>query len=96
MEEQLEIDGRYAGYVDRQEADIRAFRKDEALRIPVDLDYSQVGGLSTEVRLKLEAGRPATLAAASRIPGITPAALTALLKYVNRSQSAARALSRAG
>ncbi len=96
VEEQLEIDGRYAGYVDRQEADIRAFRKDEALRIPVDLDYSQVGGLSTEVRLKLEAGRPATLAAASRIPGITPAALTALLKYVNRSQSAARALSRAG
>ncbi len=91
VEEQLEIDGRYAGYVGRQEADIRAFRKDESLHLPVDLDYGQVGGLSTEVRLKLQAGRPATLGAASRIPGITPAALTALLKYVHRDKAQAKA-----
>ncbi len=89
VEEQLEIDGRYAGYVGRQEADIRAFRKDESLRLPTDLDYGQIGGLSTEVRLKLQAGKPATLGAASRIPGITPAALTALLKYVHRARQVA-------
>jgi tRNA uridine 5-carboxymethylaminomethyl modification enzyme len=89
VEEQLEIDGRYAGYVGRQEADIRAFRRDEALRLPTSLDYDQIGGLSTEVRLKLKASQPATLGAASRIPGITPAALTALLKYVNRADSIA-------
>jgi len=89
VEEQLEIDGRYAGYINRQEADVRAFRKDESLRLPLDLDYSQVGGLSTEVRLKLMAAKPVTLGAASRIPGITPAALTALLKYVRRADSPA-------
>jgi tRNA uridine 5-carboxymethylaminomethyl modification enzyme len=88
VEEQLEIDARYAGYIGRQEADVRAFRKDESLRLPIDLDYSQVGGLSTEVRLKLQAAKPVTLGAASRIPGITPAALTALLKYVRRAEGA--------
>ena len=91
VEEQLEIDSRYAGYVGRQEADIRAFRKDEGLRLPVDLDYGQVGGLSTEVRLKLSAAQPVTLGAAARIPGVTPAALTALLKYVHRDKAEARA-----
>ena len=89
VEEQLEIDGRYAGYVGRQEADIRAFRRDEALHLPSDLNYDVVGGLSTEVRLKLKAAQPATLGAASRIPGITPAALTALLKYVQRTDRVA-------
>ena len=65
--EQLEIDARYAGYLDRQEADIRAFRRDEALVLPADLDYDRVGSLSTEVRQKLTAARPATLGAAARI-----------------------------
>ena len=88
VEEQLEIDGRYAGYVGRQEADIRAFRKDESLRLPTALDYDQVGGLSTEVRLKLKAAQPVTLGAAARIPGVTPAALTALLKFVHRAKAA--------
>jgi tRNA uridine 5-carboxymethylaminomethyl modification enzyme len=83
--EQLQIDSRYAGYLTRQEADIRAFRKDESLRLSPDLDYEKIGGLSTEARLKLTAARPITLGAASRIPGITPAALTALLRYVQRS-----------
>ncbi len=91
VEEQLEIDGRYAGYVGRQEADIRAFRKDESLRLPADLDYAQIGGLSTEVRQKLIAAQPVTLGAAARIPGVTPAALTALLKYVNRARAIAQA-----
>jgi tRNA uridine 5-carboxymethylaminomethyl modification enzyme len=82
--EQLEIEGRYAGYLDRQTADIAAFRRDEALALPVDLDYSQIGSLSAEVRLKLAQARPATLGAAGRIPGVTPAALTALLGHVRR------------
>lgn len=82
--EQLEIEGRYAGYLDRQTADIAAFRRDESLAIPDDLDYASVGSLSAEIRLKLDKARPATLGAASRIPGMTPAALTALLGHVRR------------
>ncbi|MSO96976.1 MAG: tRNA uridine-5-carboxymethylaminomethyl(34) synthesis enzyme MnmG [Rhodospirillaceae bacterium] len=80
--EQLEIDVRYRGYVERQESDVRAFRKDESLVLPQSIDYSAIGGLSTEVRLKLSGSRPATLGAAARIPGVTPAALTTLLRYV--------------
>ncbi|MCA1940923.1 MAG: tRNA uridine-5-carboxymethylaminomethyl(34) synthesis enzyme MnmG [Caenispirillum bisanense] len=84
--EQLEIEGHYAGYLARQEADIRAFRRDEALVLPDDLDYATVGSLSAEVRLKLEQARPATLGAAARIPGVTPAAITALLGHVKRAR----------
>ncbi len=87
IEEQLEIDGRYAGYVDRQEADVRAFRKDEALRLPAGLNFDRVGGLSTEVRHKLSAVQPLTLGAAARIPGVTPAALVALLRFVQRAKA---------
>jgi len=87
--EQLEIEGRYAGYLGRQDADIVAFRRDEALRIPEALDYKTVGGLSTEIRTLLEKARPATLGAAGRIPGMTPAALTALLAYVRKKEKAA-------
>jgi tRNA uridine 5-carboxymethylaminomethyl modification enzyme len=82
--EQMEIDGRYAGYLDRQEADILAFRRDEALQLPPELDYSGIGSLSAECRLKLMATRPATLGQAARIPGMTPAALTALLGHVRK------------
>jgi len=85
--EQMEIEGKYAGYLDRQDADIRAFRRDEALQIPSDLDYAAIAGLSNEVRQKLEAARPATLGAAARISGVTPAALTALLGHVKRRDS---------
>ena len=87
--EQLEIDARYAGYLERQEADIRAFRKDEALELPPDLDYAAVGSLSAEIRAKLHESRPATLGAAARISGVTPAALVALLKHVRRRESRA-------
>lgn len=87
--EQLEIDARYAGYMERQTADILAFRRDEALAVPDDLNYAAVGGLSNEVREKLDRVRPATLGQASRIPGVTPAALIALLGHV-RKRSARR------
>ncbi|HVV66389.1 MAG TPA: FAD-dependent oxidoreductase, partial [Rhizomicrobium sp.] len=80
--EQLEIDARYAGYMDRQEADIVAFRKDETLDLPSDLDYGQVHGLSTEAVQKLNRIRPATLGQAARIDGVTPAALTLVLAHV--------------
>ena len=82
--EQMEIDARYAGYIDRQDADIRAFRKDEALRLPETIDYAAIGSLSTEIRQKLEQARPETLGAASRIPGVTPAAVLALLRHVKK------------
>jgi tRNA uridine 5-carboxymethylaminomethyl modification enzyme len=87
--EQLEIDGRYAGYLDRQEAEILAFRRDEELVLPRDLDYTAIGSLSTEIRQKLSAARPANLGAASRISGVTPAALIALLRHVKRGEAAA-------
>jgi tRNA uridine 5-carboxymethylaminomethyl modification enzyme len=82
--EQVEIDALYAGYLDRQEADIIAFRRDEAVRLPRDLDYSRVGGLSNEAREKLERARPETLGQAARIEGVTPGALTAVLAHVKR------------
>ena len=82
--EQLEIDARYAGYLERQQKDIASFRRDESLLLPSDLDYAVVGSLSREIRDKLSAARPATLGAAARISGVTPAGLVALLKYVKR------------
>ena len=82
--EQLTIDARYEGYLTRQRGDIAAYRRDEALSLPSDLDYGAIGSLSTEVRQKLEANRPATLGQAARISGVTPAALVALLKHVRR------------
>ncbi|MEQ8965405.1 MAG: tRNA uridine-5-carboxymethylaminomethyl(34) synthesis enzyme MnmG [Azospirillaceae bacterium] len=87
--EQIEIDARYASYLDRQEADIRAFRRDETLRLPPDLDYAGLASLSAEERQKLAAARPETLGAAARLEGITPAALVALLRHVRRAGSEA-------
>jgi tRNA uridine 5-carboxymethylaminomethyl modification enzyme len=84
--EQLEIEARYGGYLERQEADVRAFRRDEAMKLPVDLEYATIGGLSNEVRAKLDQVRPMTLGAAARIPGVTPAALVALLRHVRREE----------
>ncbi len=82
--EQLEIDARYRGYLERQERDIAAFRRDEALLLPGDLDYAAVGSLSREICEKLAQARPASLGAAARLSGVTPAALVALLKHVKR------------
>jgi tRNA uridine 5-carboxymethylaminomethyl modification enzyme len=88
--EQIEIDARYAGYLGQQDADIRALRRDESLIIPDDLDFSAIGGLSTEIRQLLTRARPASLGAASRIPGVTPAALAALLRHVRRREPSPR------
>ena len=82
--EQVEIESRYAAYLERQDADVRSFRRDESLLLPTDLDYDSMPSLSAEVRAKLGRSRPATLGAAARISGVTPAALTVLLGYVHR------------
>jgi tRNA uridine 5-carboxymethylaminomethyl modification enzyme len=81
---QLRIDAQYAVYLQRQEADVEAIRRDERLELPVDLDYSAITGLSNEVRQKLAAVRPTSLGQAARIDGVTPAALTRLLAVVRR------------
>ncbi len=91
--QQLETDARYAVYLDRQNADIAAYRRDEALTLPADLDYEAMRGLSTEIRQKLGAARPETIGQAARIDGVTPAALTLLAARVRRRGSSARAAS---
>lgn len=82
--EQIEIDAKYDVYLSRQAADIAAYRRDESLELPEGLDYSQVGGLSIEVREKLSSARPRTLGQAARMDGITPAALTLLVAHLKR------------
>ncbi len=89
--EQLEIDAHYAGYLDRQEADIIAFKRDESLALPTEFDYAAITGLSTECRLKLQAIRPRTLGQAARIDGMTPAALTLVLAYAKAGGARRRA-----
>ena len=84
LAEQVAVDAHYAGYLSRQEADIAALRRDDSLLLPTALDYEKVSGLSNEVREKLKQHRPASLGAAGRIPGITPAALTVLLAHVRK------------
>ncbi len=88
VREQIGIDAAYHGYLGRQAADVEAFRRDENLTLPADLDYGAVGGLSNEVREKLRAVRPLTLGQAARIEGVTPGALTALLAHVRRARAA--------
>jgi tRNA uridine 5-carboxymethylaminomethyl modification enzyme len=83
--EQLEIEARYASYLPRQEADIAAFRADDALVLPCDLDLDAIAGLSSEVRARLRETRPPTLGAAARLPGMTPAALTLLYRHARRA-----------
>lgn len=88
--EQLTIEARYAPYLQRQDADIAAHRRDESLRLAPDLDYDGIAGLSNEAREKLSAVRPVTLGAAGRIPGLPAAALTTLLRHVRRASDSAR------
>jgi len=83
--EQLEIEARYGGYLQRQAADIAAFRREEALALPPDLDFRAISGLTTELRQALARVQPGTLGAAARIPGITPAALTLLLRHAKKA-----------
>lgn len=88
IREQIENDAHYQGYLHRQEADIRAFRKDEGVTIPDSLSYRAISGLSNEMVEKLEAARPVSLGQASRIDGVTPTALTLVLAAIKRGQSA--------
>jgi tRNA uridine 5-carboxymethylaminomethyl modification enzyme len=84
--QQLEIDAKYAVYLDRQAADIAAFRRDEDLELPEGTDYEGLGGLSNEVKQKLQAVRPRTVGQAGRIDGMTPVALSLLLAHIRRSR----------
>ncbi|MBR4106600.1 MAG: tRNA uridine-5-carboxymethylaminomethyl(34) synthesis enzyme MnmG [Alphaproteobacteria bacterium] len=83
--EQIEIEARYSGYIKRQLADIEVFKKDENLRLRDDIDYNKIGGLSREMVAKLSKVKPATIGEASRISGVTPAAITALLGYLKNN-----------
>ena len=85
---QLSIDARYAVYVSRQEMDVAAFRKDEAIAIPPDFSYEALPGLSNELRQKLDRQRPASLGQAARLDGMTPAALMLLLAHVKKGRAA--------
>ncbi len=85
--EQLEVDARYASYVERQNADVVALKRDEAVRIPADFDFGQISGLSNEIRQKLERSRPGSLAQAAAIDGMTPAALLLVRAFVKRQKS---------
>ena len=82
--EQIEIQTKYAGYINRQQDDIDKLQRQEGHRIPEQFDYSQVNGLSNEVRQKLIAHKPQTLGHASRIPGMTPAAISLLMVYLKK------------
>ncbi|MBR1840537.1 MAG: tRNA uridine-5-carboxymethylaminomethyl(34) synthesis enzyme MnmG [Alphaproteobacteria bacterium] len=83
--EQVEIDAKYSGYLKREYEDIKVFKRDENLRIRDDIEYSKIGGLSTEMVQRFEAVRPKTIGEASRITGVTPAAITAILGYIKNA-----------
>ncbi len=83
--EQVEIDAKYAGYLKREYEDIAVFKKDENLKIRDDIDYNKIGGLSTEMVQRFSTVRPKTIGEASRITGVTPAAVTALLGYIKNA-----------
>jgi tRNA uridine 5-carboxymethylaminomethyl modification enzyme len=85
---QLEVAAKYAGYIERQEEEIERHRRNEETRLPPDLDYARVAGLSNEVRQKLAQLRPATVGQASRVPGVTPAAVSILLVHLKKSRAA--------
>jgi tRNA uridine 5-carboxymethylaminomethyl modification enzyme len=82
--EQVEIQAKYAGYIDRQQEDIERLRRYENTRLPENIDYTSVSGLSNEVKQKLTEAKPVTLARAGRVPGVTPAAISLLLIYLKK------------
>ena len=86
IDEQVEIDAHYAGYLKRQSHDIQAFKKDESIIIPENIDYEDFSGLSNEIKSKLTLIRPKTLGQALRIDGVTPAAAILLLSYIKRNK----------
>ena len=92
--QQLEVDARYASYVERQAGDVEALKRDEATRIGADFDYTGLAGLSRELQQKLTARRPSSLAQASAIDGITPAALLLIRAHVKKGSNAASTMDR--
>ena len=88
VREQIEIEATYQSYLERQQEDINLFRQEEQMKIPEDINYDLVGSLSNEIREKLKRTRPVTFGAASRIPGVTPAAMGALMSYIRRGRAA--------
>ena len=82
--EQVEIEAKYAGYLKREYEDIKVFKRDENLRIKDDIDYGKIGGLSNEMIQRFNTIRPKTIGEASRISGVTPAAVTAILGYIKK------------
>ena len=84
VDEQVEINAHYSGYLPKQESDIKTFRKDEGLLIPKEIDYDSFSGLSNEVKSKLKLIRPKTLGQALRIDGVTPAAAIILLGAIKK------------
>jgi tRNA uridine 5-carboxymethylaminomethyl modification enzyme len=92
---QVDVQAKYRGYIERQHAEIERQRRNEESRLPDDLDYGAVRGLSNEVRQRLAEHRPATLGQAARIPGITPAAISLLLIHLKRHEAAAERPARA-
>ena len=85
--EQVEIQAKYSGYIERQRAEIERAREHEQTSLPSDLDYAQVRGLSAEARQKLIEVRPSTLGQASRVPGVTPATISLLLIHLKRRRA---------
>lgn len=87
--EQIEINARYAGYIDRQAEEIQRLKRQQDTRLPDNIDYDAVRGLSNEVRQKLKTARPETLAQAGRIPGVTPAAVSLLMIWIKKNSARA-------
>ena len=90
IDEQIEIDSHYSGYLKRQSHDIAAFKKDESLLIPNNIDYNNFSGLSNEIKSKLSQIKPRTLGQALRIDGVTPAAAIILLGYIKKPKKRVR------
>ena len=86
LDKQVEIDGHYLGYLKRQSRDITSFKKDEAIKIPKNINYDSFSGLSNEIKFKLKKIRPSTLGQALRIDGVTPAAAIIILSYIKKAK----------
>jgi tRNA uridine 5-carboxymethylaminomethyl modification enzyme len=84
VELQIEVQAKYAGYIDRQEREIAKHAKQEQLRLPADINYALVDGLSNEARQRLECTRPVTIGQASRLEGMTPSAVSLLLIHLKK------------
>jgi tRNA uridine 5-carboxymethylaminomethyl modification enzyme len=90
-DKQVEIDAHYLGYLNRQANDIKSFKKDESIAIPININYESLSGLSNEIKSKLMVIRPVTLGQALRIDGVTPAAAIIILSYIKKNKYKASA-----